>query len=121
MSSVNRLILIGVAGTDAELRYTPAGAAKANFRLATHWREVRPGGPKERTDWHEVVVDGMDGYGYTDPAKRASTIVRKGSIIYIEGRLSYRKAYDHANAPLRAVVVATRVELLQQPKETEPT
>lgn len=120
MSSANRIILIGRAGVDADLRYTPAGEARSTFRLATNWRETTPVGTKEHTDWHEVIVEGRDGYGRSDSAKRASTLVVKGATLYVEGRLGYRKAYHHSDAPLRAVIVASRVELIQSPPEQGP-
>lgn len=115
MNSVNRLVLIGRAGIDAELRYAPSGVAQANFKLATSDFRTGPAGRKEVTEWHEVRVEGALGYDANDPAKRASLIVRKGSQIYVEGRLSYRRAYDHSEAPLKAVVVAQRVEVLASP------
>ncbi len=111
MSSVNLLILVGRAGMDAELRYKPDGAAQTNFRLATTHFKSSGGARQEITEWHEVFVDGALGYERNDSAKRASLLVRKGVEIYVEGRLSYRRAYDHRDAPLKAVVLADRVEV----------
>lgn len=112
MSNVNLLILIGRAGIDAELRYRPDGAAQANFRLATEHSRQTPSGRQVTTEWHEVFVGGDLGYARSDAAKRASLIVRKGAQVYVEGRLAYRRAYNHPDAPLKAVVLATRVELV---------
>lgn len=115
MSSVNLLVLIGRAGMDAELRYKPDGSAQTNFRLATTLLRKASAGRQEVTEWHEVFVDGSLGYERSDSAKRASLIVRKGVQIYVEGRLSYRRAYDHPDAPLKAVVLADRVEVVGAP------
>jgi single-strand DNA-binding protein len=112
MSDVNLLILVGRAGIDAELRFHPNGSAQANFRLATEHARQTPTGRQVTTEWHEIFVDGALGYSRSDAAKRASLIVRKGAQVYVEGRLSYRKAYRHPDAPLKAVVLATRVELV---------
>lgn len=112
MGSVNRLILIGRAGTDAELRYKPDGSAQARFTLATTHYKASAGRREEKTDWHEVLVDGELGYARSDPAKRASLLVHKGLEVYVEGRLGYRRAYNHRDAPLKAVVLADRVETL---------
>lgn len=121
MSDVNFLILIGRAGIDAELRYHPDGSAQANFRLATEHSSQRAEGRQVTTEWHEIFVGGALGYSRSDAAKRASLIVRKGAQVYVEGRLAYRRAYKHPNAPLRAVVLASRVELLGEAPPTSPS
>jgi single-strand DNA-binding protein len=88
MGSVNRVILVGNLGADAELRYTGGGAAVANFRLAT--TEVfkdKDGQRQEQTEWHRVSLWG----------KQAETIAQwlvKGKQVYVEGRLQTRKWQD---------------------------
>ena len=118
MGSVNLLVLVGRAGTDAQLRYRPDGSAQATFRLATAYFKTSAGRREEKTDWHEVLVDGELGYARNDSAKRASLLVKKGLEIYVEGRLAYRRAYDHRDAPLKAVVLANRVEAFGGPSST---
>jgi len=85
MGSVNRVILVGNLGRDAELRYTPGGAAVATLSLAT--TEVfkdKEGQRKEQTEWHRVVV-----WGKT--AESLNEYLTKGKQIYVEGRLQTRK------------------------------
>jgi single-strand DNA-binding protein len=81
MGSVNKVILVGNLGRDADLRYTPGGAAVAKFSLATteKWTD-KSGSPQERTEWHNIDLWG----------KQAETLheyLRKGKQVYVEGRL----------------------------------
>ena len=115
MSSVNRLILVGRAGADAELRFTPDGAAVASFRLATTQMRRDRRGRTEVVDWHSVAVEGDLGYAANDSAKRAATLVRKGAQVYVEGRLSYRNAGTSAVPRKVAIVLADRVEVIDAP------
>ena len=88
MGSVNKVILVGNLGKDAELRYTSGGAPVATVRLATTERyKDKEGQPQEQTEWHTVVIWG----------KTAETLVeylRKGKQIYVEGRLQTRSWDD---------------------------
>jgi len=83
---VNKVILIGNLGADPETRYMPSGAAVTNLRLATtdQWRDRQSGEQQERTEWHRVVLFGR-------LAEVAAEYLRKGSQVYIEGRLQTRK------------------------------
>ncbi|MDN3518771.1 single-stranded DNA-binding protein [Aquisalimonas lutea] len=83
---VNKVILIGNLGADPEVRYSPSGAAVTNVRLATtdSWRDKQTGEQQERTEWHRVVFFGK-------LAEIAGEYLRKGSKIYLEGRLQTRK------------------------------
>ena len=85
---VNKVILIGNLGQDPEVRYTPNGVAIANLRLATSesWKDQQ-GQVQERTEWHRVVM-------YRRLAEIAGEYVKKGSKIYIEGKLQTRKWQD---------------------------
>lgn len=88
MGSVNKVILVGNLGRDAELRYTPAGAAVATLNLAT--TEVykdREGQKKEDTQWHRVIL-----WGKT--AETLQDYLTKGKQIYVEGKLQTRKWKD---------------------------
>jgi len=84
--SINKVTLIGNLGKDPEVRYMPNGDAVANFSLATSetWKDKQTGERKEKTEWHKVVVFGK-------LAEIAGEFVRKGSKLYIEGKLQTRK------------------------------
>ena len=89
MSSVNKVILVGNLGKDPEMRYMPSGEAIANFSVATseNWTDKTSGDKKEATEWHRVVF-----FGRT--AEVIGQYVKKGSKIYVEGRLQTRKWQD---------------------------
>jgi single-strand DNA-binding protein len=81
MGSVNKVILVGNLGRDAELRYTPGGAAVAKFSLATTEKWTDKGGSlQERTEWHNIDLWGKQ-------AETLAEYLRKGKQVYIEGRL----------------------------------
>lgn len=83
---VNKVMLIGNLGADPEVRYMPSGSAVANLRIATSesWRDKTTGEPQERTEWHRVALFGK-------LAEIAGQYLRKGSKVYIEGKLRTRK------------------------------
>ncbi|HDZ57958.1 MAG TPA: single-stranded DNA-binding protein [Pseudomonas xinjiangensis] len=83
---VNKVILIGNVGGDPEVRYLPNGNAVANVTLATSdsWKDKQTGQQQERTEWHRVVFFGRI-------AEVVGEYVRKGSKMYIEGRLQTRE------------------------------
>ncbi|MBL03635.1 uncharacterized protein METZ01_LOCUS152975 [marine metagenome] len=89
MGSVNRVILVGNLGRDAELKYTPSGAAVSNFSIATSesWKDKNSGERKEKTEWHRIVI-----WGKT--AENLSQYLLKGKQIYVEGRLETRQWED---------------------------
>lgn len=86
---VNKVILIGNLGQAPEVRYMPNGDAVANLSLATAetWRDKATGEPKEKTEWHRVVVFGK-------LAEVAGEYLTKGSKVFIEGQLQTRKWQD---------------------------
>ena len=88
MASVNKVILIGNLGRDPEVRYMPSGDAVANISVATTetWKD-KNGEKQEKTEWHRVAV-----FGKT--AEIAGEYLKKGSQVYIEGRLETRKWTD---------------------------
>ncbi|WP_447908280.1 single-stranded DNA-binding protein [Serratia fonticola] len=88
---INRVILVGHLGKDPEVRYLPNGGAVANITLATSesWRDKATGEQKEKTEWHRVILFGK-------LAEVAGEYLRKGSQIYIEGKLTTRKWTDQA-------------------------
>ncbi len=83
---INKVILIGNLGADPETRYTANNTAVCTFSLATHeqWRDKQSGEQKENTEWHRVVMFGKLG-------EVGGEYLRKGSKVYIEGRLQTRK------------------------------
>ena len=87
--SVNKVILIGHLGADPETRVMPSGMTVANVRLATseNWKDKQSGETQERTEWHSVALFGRLG-------EIAAEYLRKGSQVYIEGRLRTRKWQD---------------------------
>ncbi len=86
MASVNKVILIGNLGKDPEVRYMPSGRAVANVSLATKdtWKDKNTGEKQERTEWHNIVF-------YSPLAEIAGQYLRKGSPVFVEGRLQTRK------------------------------
>ncbi|HHL71017.1 MAG TPA: single-stranded DNA-binding protein [Bacteroidetes bacterium] len=86
--TVNKVILIGRLGTDPDLRYTPSGQAVANFNIATDesWKS-KDGQMQDRTEWHRIVLWGRQ-------AEIANEYLKKGSRVYIEGRLQTRNWED---------------------------
>src|SRR5262245_53711116 len=86
--SVNRVILVGRLGRDPETRYTSSGQAVANFSLATDESyKDRNGERQKRTEWHKIVVWGKQ-------AEIAQQYLKKGSLVFIEGRIQSREWQD---------------------------
>lgn len=89
MASINKVILIGNLGADPEIRVTSSGESVCNLRLATtdKWTDKSTSDVRESTEWHRVVL-------YRRLAEIARDFLKKGSQIYIEGRLRTRKWRD---------------------------
>ena len=83
---VNKVILIGNLGADPEVRYSASGSAVTNARLATtdQWKDRQSGEQQERTEWHRLVF-------FSRLAEIAGEYLKKGSKVYVEGRLQTRK------------------------------
>ena len=83
---VNKVIIVGNLGGDPETRYMPSGSAVTNFTVATNesWKDKQTGEQKERTEWHKVSM-------FNRLAEIAAEYLRKGSQVYIEGKLRTRK------------------------------
>jgi single-strand DNA-binding protein len=108
MAGVNKVILIGRLGRDPEVRYTPSGAAVANFSIATseEWKDKNTGEKQERTEWHRI-----------DAWRRLGEIcgeyLRKGSHVYIEGRLQTDQWEDRdGNKRYTTKIVAQKMQML---------
>lgn len=86
MSTLNKVTLIGYLGRDPETRSTPAGDMVAQFTLATTetWKDKLTGEKRENTEWHRVVL-------YRKLAEIAAQYLKKGSLVYVEGRLQTRR------------------------------
>lgn len=86
---INKVILIGNLGKDPEVRYMPTGGAVANLTIATSetWKDKQSGENQEKTEWHRVVFFGRLG-------EIAGEYLKKGSKVYIEGKLQTRKWQD---------------------------
>ena len=89
MASINKVILVGNLGRDPETRYMPEGGAVTNVSIATTdtWKDKTSGEKKEATEWHRVVF-------FNRLAEIAGEYLKKGSQVYVEGRLRTRKWQD---------------------------
>jgi single-strand DNA-binding protein len=107
MGSVNKVILVGNLGRDAELRYTPGGAAVSTLNLATTevWND-KQGQKQEKTEWHRIVLWGKQ-------AESLQEYLVKGKQIYVEGRLQTRQWDDKdGNKRYTTEIKADRITLL---------
>jgi single-strand DNA-binding protein len=105
---VNKVILVGNLGNDPDTRYTANGAAVANISLATtdSWRDKESGETQERTEWHRIVF-------FNRLAEIVSEYLKKGSQVYIEGRLQTRKWQDkEGNDRYTTEIVANEMQML---------
>jgi single-strand DNA-binding protein len=86
---INKVILVGNLGADPDTRYMPSGKAVTNIRIATSesWKDKQTGDQQERTEWHSIVM-------YDKLGEIAAEYLRKGSQVYIEGKLRTRKWQD---------------------------
>jgi single-strand DNA-binding protein len=119
MSSVNKVILLGNLGSDPEVRYTKSGDAVVNLSVATseQWKDKATGQMKENTEWHRVGIFGK-------PAEVAAQYLRKGSKIYVEGRIRYKKyAGKDGTEQFSVEILSDTFKMLGKPgndKESEP-
>lgn len=105
---VNKVILVGNLGRDPEVRYSPNGQAVANVTIATSesWKDKNTGEKQERTEWHRIVFWGK-------LAEIAGEYLKKGSQIYVEGRLQTRKWTDkEGHEKYTTEVVANEMQML---------
>lgn len=105
---INKVILIGNLGADPDVRYTASGAAVSNINIATteSWRDKGSGEQQEKTEWHRVVFFGR-------LAEIVAEYLRKGSQVYVEGRLQTRKWQDkEGNDRYTTEIVANEMQML---------
>lgn len=108
MASVNKAILVGNCGRDPEVKYTPAGMAVCNLSIATSSKrkDKNSGEMIEETQWHRVTF-------YDKLAEIVGQYVRKGSSVYVEGRIVYRKFTDKDGMERTATeIVASEMQML---------
>lgn len=109
MASLNKVILIGNLGRDPETRFMPSGGAVCNFSIATteSWKDKQSGQKQEKTEWHNIVMFGR-------LAEIAQQYLKKGSQVYVEGRLQTRKWQDKATGADRYTteIVADEMKML---------
>lgn len=114
MASVNRATIIGNIGNDPEIRYSSAGDAIANLSIATtdSWKD-KNGAKQEKTEWHKVVMFGK-------LAEICGEYIKKGSQVYIEGKLQTRKWTDKSNIERYTTeIVADRMQMLGGNRKTD--
>ena len=105
---INKVILVGNLGADPDTRYMPSGGAVTNLSLATSesWKDKQTGEPKERTEWHKVAMFGR-------LAEISAEYLRKGSQVYVEGKLRTRKWQDKdGNDRWTTEVIADEMQML---------
>lgn len=108
MASVNKVILVGNLGADPETRYQTSGDAITNIRLATtdKWKDKASGEMKEATEWHRIAFFGR-------LAEIAGEYLKKGSQVYIEGRIRTRKYQDKdGNERYSTEIIGDRMQML---------
>jgi len=105
---VNKVIIVGNLGNDPETRYMPSGSAVTNLSVATNesWKDKQTGEQKDRTEWHRVAMFGR-------LAEIAAEYLRKGSQVYIEGKLRTRKWQDQSgNDRYSTEIIADEMQML---------
>ena len=108
MASLNKVLLIGNLGRDPETRYLPSGGAVCNFSIATSERfNDKSGQKQERTEWHNIVM-------YGKLAEIAQQYLKKGSNVYIEGRIQTSKWQDKTSGQdkYKTEIVADQMQML---------
>ncbi|MBV1952695.1 MAG: single-stranded DNA-binding protein [Cycloclasticus sp.] len=105
---INKVILVGNLGKDPEIRYSASGAAIANITIATSdsWKDKQTGEKQERTEWHRVVF-------FNRLAEVVGEYLKKGSQVYVEGRLQTRKWQDKdGQDKYTTEIVASEMQML---------
>ncbi len=105
---INKVIIVGNLGKDPETRYMPSGSAVTNINVATSegWKDKESGEQQERTEWHRIVL-------FNRLGEIAGEYLRKGSKVYIEGRLRTRKWQDQSgNDRYTTEIVASEMQML---------
>ena len=112
MSNLNKAMLIGRLGQDPETRVTKSGSSVTSFSLATndYWKD-KQGNRQEKTDWHNVVA-----WGHLSDF--SSNYLRKGRLVYVEGRLQTRDWVDQQNVKhYKTEIVANNIQALERQQD----
>jgi single-strand DNA-binding protein len=116
MASINKVILIGNLGHDPEMHYASDGASLCTMSVATHsvWKDKTSGQRREETEWHRVVMSNR-------LAEIAGEYLKKGRLVYIEGRLNTRKWQDKKTGTDRysTEIVADQMQMLDGHESSE--
>lgn len=107
-NGINKVIIVGNLGDDPEVRYTQAGAAIANISVATSesWKDKNTGEQQEKTEWHRIVM-------FNRLGEIAGEYLKKGSKVYIEGKLQTRKWQDQSGQDRYTTeIVASEMQML---------
>lgn len=107
MAGVNKVILVGNLGRDPEVKYMPSGGAVTNFSVATseQWKDKQTGERREKTEWHNVVM-------FNRLGEIAGEYLRKGSKVYIEGRLQTDKYEKNGMDMYSTKIVGDNMQML---------
>lgn len=113
---VNRVIIVGNCGQEPETRFTPGGMAITNVSIATSeaWKDKQSGQQQEKTEWHRVVF-------FNRLAEIAGEYLKKGSKVYVEGKLQTRKWTDQNQIERYSTeIVASELQMLDSRNTAEP-
>lgn len=116
MAGVNKVIIVGNLGNDPEIRYSNNGAAIANISVATSesWKDKNTGERQERTEWHRIVL-------FNRLGEIAGEYLKKGSKVYIEGKLQTRKWQDQQGQDRYTTeIVADQMQMLDAQGQQQP-
>lgn len=123
MSGLNKVQIIGHLGADPDQRFMPSGKAVTNIRVATSetWKDRDSGDKKEKTEWHSVVA-------FDKLAEIMGEYLRKGALVYIEGKLQTRKWQDKEGKDRYTTeIIAQQMQMLggkpqgdRAPKQEQP-
>lgn len=105
---INKAIIVGVLGKDPEVKHTASGSAVTNISVATNesWKDKQTGEQQERTEWHRIVM-------FNRLAEIAAQYLKKGSQVYLEGKIQTRKWQDQSGADRYTTeIVANEMQLL---------
>ena len=117
MRGINKVIVVGNLGQDPDTKYLPSGSAVTNISVATSesWKDKQTGEKKERTEWHRVAAFGR-------LAEIMAEYLRKGSQVYIEGKLRTRKWDKDGQTHYTTEIIADQMQMLgNRQEQSKPT